>query len=158
MKKLRLKRISMLANKFGNYCYVVLSGNTEGISGITIKDGVKMLWSFARLGAIHTPFNAQLTERKVGDKTFLNLVDDTADAVGSVAYMAQLAKRAGIGEGAVDMEAAKLLFAGLNTKQPNTQSQAVAVEQPVEEVSAATTPVAGAGVTEGEEEKTDAAE
>lgn len=139
MKSLRLKRVSVGPNKFNNYCYIIMSGDTTGMSGIVERDGVKMLFSFSRVGDLSRPFNAQLDERKVGDKKYFNIIDTTTDTIGSIAHLANTAKRFGIGAGAVDAEAARLLFAGLNT-QSKAQSQAMA-EQPVVEETVVNEPV-----------------
>lgn len=146
MKTLKLKRVSAIANQFNNYCYVILEGDTTGISGIVERDGVKMLFSFSRVGSLSKGFTAQLDERKVGDKTFLNLVDTASDAIGEVAHIAATAKRAGIGASAVDAEAARVLFGNLGKGKAQSQAgqeQPVVTEAPKVEETTAGASVAG---------------
>src|SRR4051812_28157824 len=94
--KLTLRRLSSLPNNFKNYCYAVLSEVPAGIDGIVNTPQGPCIYSFARIGTLNKDFTTTVNTRKVGERTFINLVDTAADGIGEIAYLAGMSIRAGI--------------------------------------------------------------
>ena len=150
--KLGLKRVSQLPNANRQFCYHIVSGNTTGIAGVVTRDDEqRMFWSFTRKGTLNKEFNVTVDTRKVGDKNYINLTDNSAESIGEVGYMAGIAERAGLDRTAVHTAAANRIFSNEVTKatpinQPTTTEQPAKEEQPVEEKAQA-----GASVETGAE-------
>lgn len=109
INKLKLKRTSVMPNKYGSYAYEIvdsekpevaeLLASVNGIYDAQNGSGGKILFSLNRLGETNRPFMADIrTQQRNGtDEVYIQLVDNTLDTLATVGAGYKAAERFGAG-------------------------------------------------------------
>lgn len=132
MKKIKVRRISRLANKFGSFAYAIVDAkglDLDLFDGIyTNQAGEPFLYSPNNIGDYQVDNMVSITERTVRGKKFINLEADIPVWVDEVQRNTGLADRLGFGDQFKTQVAQNLAksinFGGLQTVQ-TTQAPAV---------------------------------
>lgn len=150
--KLKLRRTSVMPNKFGSYAYEVLDSEKPEVAELLERasgvfdgtEGGKVIFSLNRLGKTNVPFTCdiRLVKQKGTDNEYINLVDNSLDLLAEVGNKYKAAAR--FGEGFAQAFAnvgVAALFAGTVKAEPVAAGQAAAAATPA--ASAVEEPVAG---------------
>jgi len=125
MRKIKIRRLSNLPNKFNSFAYAVESGFPEGVSGLYETTNGNVIYSPVRVGEHNRSFNCEYTVRERDGVKYLSLVNPMAELAGNFGAVANLATKGGFAENAVLMK----MFAEMSLQNQAIQTKAVPAEE-----------------------------